>query len=151
MHNAAFAARNVDAVYVPFEVRNLEAFIRRMVHPRTRELEWNLRGLRRDRAAQSEVIKHLDWIEPAAHEIGAVNTIVFEDDALHGYNTDAGAFLAPLKNMIGDLRDARCAIIGAGGFTRRALESGTRGRKCHPLRAQRNACAKLAGQFAADA
>jgi len=152
MHNAAFAARNVDAVYVPFEVRNLEAFIRRMVHPRTRELEWNLRGLSVTAPHKSEVIKHLDWIEPAAHEIGAVNTIVFEDDALHGYNTDAGAFLAPLKNMIGDLRDARCAIIGAGGASRGVLWSlGHAGANATLFARNETRAQKLAGQFAADA
>ncbi len=152
MHNAAFAARNVDAVYVPFEVRNLKVFIRRMAHPYTRELEWNLRGLSVTAPHKSEVIEHLDWIEPAAHEIGAVNTIVFEDDALHGYNTDAGAFLAPLKNMVGDLRDARCAIIGAGGASRGVLCSLRHAGANATVFARNEARAqKLAEQFAAGA
>ncbi len=152
MHNAAFAARKVNAVYVPFEVRNLEAFIRRMAHPRTRELEWHLRGLSVTAPHKSEVIKYLDWIEPSAREIGAVNTIVFEDDALHGYNTDADAFLAPLKNMIGDLRDARCAVIGAGGASRGVLWSLRHaGANATVFARNEGRAQKLAEQFSADA
>ncbi|MGI8655721.1 MAG: shikimate dehydrogenase [Pyrinomonadaceae bacterium] len=152
MHNAAFAARKVNAVYVPFEVRNLEAFIRRMAHPRTRELVWNLRGLSVTAPHKSEVLNYLDWIEPSAREIGAVNTIVFEDDALHGYNTDADAFLAPLKNMIGDLRDARCAVIGAGGASRGVLWSLRHaGANATVFARNEGRAQKLAEQFSADA
>jgi 3-dehydroquinate dehydratase/shikimate dehydrogenase len=152
MHNAAFAARDVNAVYIPFEVRNLEAFMRRMAHPRTRELVWNLRGLSVTAPHKSEVLNYLDWIEPAAREIGAVNTIVFEDDALHGYNTDAGAFIAPLKNMIGDLRDARCAVIGAGGASRGVLWSLRHaGANATVFARNESRAQKLAEQFSADA
>ncbi|HSP62665.1 MAG TPA: type I 3-dehydroquinate dehydratase, partial [Pyrinomonadaceae bacterium] len=45
IHNAAFAAAGVNAVYLPFEVRDAVSFMRRMAHPRSRELDWNLRGL----------------------------------------------------------------------------------------------------------
>src|SRR5205085_10099961 len=45
MHNAAFAAHGLNAVYIPFEVHDVAAFMRRMVCPRTRELDWRLRGL----------------------------------------------------------------------------------------------------------
>ena len=89
MHNAAFAAVGTNAVYIPFEVHDVKAFIKRMIHPRTRELDWNVRGFSVTAPHKSAVMDQLDWIEPAAAEIGAVNTIVIEDDALHGYNTDA--------------------------------------------------------------
>src|SRR5207248_6567864 len=35
MHNAAFAAAQLNAVYIPFETRHVAAFVRRMAHPRT--------------------------------------------------------------------------------------------------------------------
>ncbi|MEP6570225.1 MAG: shikimate dehydrogenase [Acidobacteriota bacterium] len=123
MHNAAFAATGTNAVYIPFETRDVKGFIKQMVHPQTRELDWNLRGLSVTAPHKSNVMGHLDWIEPAAREIGAVNTIVVEDDALHGYNTDAQGFMEPLAKMYGELRGARCAIIGAGGAARAALWS----------------------------
>jgi 3-dehydroquinate dehydratase/shikimate dehydrogenase len=115
IHNAAFASSGTNAVYIPFEVRDLKAFFRRMVHPRTREIDWRLRGLSITAPHKSDVLAELDWIEPGAREIGAVNTVVVEDDRLCGYNTDAHAFIVQLKNRLGSLQNARVAIIGAGG------------------------------------
>ena len=123
MHNAAFATCNVNAVYLPFAVSDVSQFIRRMVHPRSREMEWRLRGLSVTAPHKSAIMEHLDWIEPAAREIGAVNTVVIKDDALRGYNTDAAALLTPLLNRFRSLQDARCALIGAGGAARGALWS----------------------------
>lgn len=121
IQNAAFAAAGVNGVYIPFEVRDVSAFIKRMVHPRTREIDWNLGGLSVTAPHKTAVIDHLDWIEPSAKEIGAVNTIVISDDVLLGYNTDATAVLKPVIEKLGPLRDARCAIIGAGGAASAAL------------------------------
>jgi 3-dehydroquinate dehydratase/shikimate dehydrogenase len=123
IHNAAFASLGTDAVYIPFEVQNLEGFFKRMVHPRTREIDWRMRGLSITAPHKTRVLAELDWIEPGAREIGAVNTVVVKDDRLCGYNTDASAFLAPLKNRLNSLADARVAIIGAGGAASAALYS----------------------------
>ncbi len=123
MHNAAFAASGMNAAYLPFEVRNAHEFMRRMVNPRTREIDWNLRGLSVTAPHKGAVIEHLDRIDRSARGIGAVNTIVVEGDELYGYNTDVAAVLVPLQGMIDTLRDTRCAIIGAGGASRCALWS----------------------------
>ncbi|MGI9105396.1 MAG: shikimate dehydrogenase [Pyrinomonadaceae bacterium] len=122
MHNAAFAARGLNAVYLPFEVGDAPAFIRRMAHPRTRELDWRLRGLSVTAPHKSAVMSQLDFIDEAAREIGAVNTLVVEGDALCGSNTDAAAALAPLARLI-ELRGARVAVVGAGGAARALLWS----------------------------
>lgn len=118
IHNAAFAQVNINAVFIPFEVHDLESFIRRMVRKNSREIEWNLRGIAVTAPHKSAVMKHLDWVEPAAAEIGAVNTIIVQDGGLRGYNTDAAGFIRPLKNRIASLAGARCAVIGAGGAAR---------------------------------
>ena len=123
MHNAAFAATEMNAVYIPFETHNVKTFVRRMVHPRTRELDWHLRGLSVTAPHKFAVMEQLDWMERAAREIGAVNTIVVENEALHGYNTDAPGFIQPLVRLFGDLRNVRCAIMGAGGAASAALWS----------------------------
>jgi len=121
MQNAAFAATGKNAVYIPFEVHDAQAFMRRMVHPRTRELDWNIRGLSVTAPHKFDVMDQLDWIDPTATAIGAVNTIVIKDHALHGYNTDAQGFIKPLAQKFGELRGARCAVIGAGGAASAAL------------------------------
>jgi len=115
IHNAAFGKVDRNAVYLPFEVRDVAGFIKRMIHPATRELDWPMRGLSVTSPHKVAVMEHLDWIDPVATEVGAVNTIVAADQALHGYNTDVAGFIKPLRERLGDLRDARCAVIGAGG------------------------------------
>jgi 3-dehydroquinate dehydratase/shikimate dehydrogenase len=126
MQNAAFAASGVYAVYLPFEVYDLDAFMKRMVHPRTRELDWNVAGLSVTAPHKAAVMDQLDWIEPEGREMGVVNTIVIAGDELRGYNTDAAAFIKPLAQKFGDLRGARCAIVGAGGAATAALWGLTR-------------------------
>jgi 3-dehydroquinate dehydratase/shikimate dehydrogenase len=123
LHNAAFETLGMNAVYIPFEVKDVAAFVRRMVHPRTREIKWKLRGLSVTAPHKSVIMQQLDWIEPSAQEIGAINTVVVEEDALRGYNTDAAALLAPLHEKGLSLSGARCAVIGAGGSARSALWS----------------------------
>jgi 3-dehydroquinate dehydratase / shikimate dehydrogenase len=118
IHNAALAQTNLNAVFIPFEVHDLDSFIRRMVRKSSREIEWNLRGIAVTAPHKSSVVKHLEWIEPAAKEIGAVNTIVVQDGGLHGYNTDAAGFIGPLNSRVGSLDGVRCAVIGAGGAAR---------------------------------
>lgn len=122
MHNSSFSASGLNSVYIPFEVRVLDDFVRRMVHPRTREFDWNLHGLSITAPFKSAIMKHLDWIDPIAVEIGAVNTVVVSDEGLYGYNTDASAVLAPLHGLV-DLDGARVAVIGAGGVARSLLWS----------------------------
>ena len=121
MHNAAFAAEGVNGVYLPLEVREVESFVKRMVHPATRELDWNLRGLSVTAPHKSSVMRLLDWVEPEAKEIGAVNTIVVEDKKLRGYNTDVHGLMEPLRQRVGTLNGLSVAVIGAGGAARAAV------------------------------
>jgi 3-dehydroquinate dehydratase/shikimate dehydrogenase len=118
IHNAALAESDVNAVFIPFEVRDVDAFMSRMVRKSSREIDWNVSGFSVTAPHKAAVMKHLDWIEPAAKEIGAVNTIVVKDEALHGYNTDAAAFLETLKGRMDSCENLRCAVIGAGGASR---------------------------------
>jgi shikimate dehydrogenase len=121
MHNAAFIENGMDAVYIPFEVKDAGSFLRRMVHPRSSEMSWKLRGLSVTAPHKLAVMQQLDWIEPSAREMGAVNTITVSGEELRGYNTDAAAFLSPLEKSFGALIDRRVAVIGAGGAARSVL------------------------------
>ena len=120
-HNGWFAAEGLNAVYLPLEVKDLDSFMNRMVHPRSRELSWNLRGLSVTAPHKQNVMDHLDWIDSTAQAIGAVNTIVIEADRLLGYNTDASGFIDPLLQRFESLAGRRAAIIGAGGAARAAI------------------------------
>ncbi len=117
IHNAALQAVGRDAVYLPLEVNDAAEFIRDFVHPKTKKLDWNLRGLSVTIPHKLSVMPHLDFISPAAEAVGAVNTIIVKGDELHGDNTDVIGAMNPLEKLM-DVNGARAAIIGAGGAAR---------------------------------
>jgi 3-dehydroquinate dehydratase/shikimate dehydrogenase len=43
------------------------------------------------------------------------------DGKLYGYNTDAEGFIEPLKTAYGDLKNAKVAVLGAGGAARACI------------------------------
>lgn len=113
MHNAAFSSMGLDYIYLPFRVKkdNLAAAIDGL-----RAL--NMRGLNVTIPHKVAIIPLLDELEPLAHKIGAVNTIVNENNHLKGYNTDAGGFLKALLERGVEPDDKKVVILGAGGASR---------------------------------
>lgn len=64
---------------------------------------------------KNDVIPYLEYIDPVAKEIGAVNTIVNKEGKLYGYNTDfLGLKDLILKNDM-DYRNQKVLILGSGG------------------------------------
>ena len=118
IHNEAFKFHRLNAVFIPLQVNDLDEFIRRMVKPETREITLNFRGFAVTLPHKQTIIKHLDYLDETAAKIGAVNTVKIVDGKLHGFNTDAQGFIEPLKNCYGDVRDAKVAVLGAGGAAR---------------------------------
>ena len=114
IHNTAFQAQEVNAVYVatpvhpdalPSGVAGLEAlqFLGANVTVPHKE---GVRAL-------------LDDVSERAAAVGAVNTIVCADDGLRGDNTDVEGFLSPLDAAAGDaLGGAPMLVFGAGGAAR---------------------------------
>lgn len=121
IHNAAFKYHNLNSVFVPLQVHNLDEFIRRMVKPETREIELNFKGFSVTIPHKQAIIRHLDFLDETAAKIGAVNTVKIVDGKLHGYNTDAQGFVEPLLNCYGGLNGARVAVLGAGGAARACI------------------------------
>ncbi len=66
------------------------------------------------------VIPYLDFIDDAAREIGAVNTIVNRDGRLYGYNTDYLGLLRLIKGQGIVLEGRKVLILGTGGTSRTA-------------------------------
>lgn len=118
MHNAAFKFHDLNAVFVPLQATDLDEFMRRMVKPETREIELNFRGFSVTIPHKQTIIKHLDFLDETAKEIGAVNTVKITDGKLYGFNTDAKGFTEPLKNCYGELKNVKIAVLGAGGAAR---------------------------------
>jgi 3-dehydroquinate dehydratase / shikimate dehydrogenase len=116
LHNRAFAARGLDAVYVPLPAERLDAFL--AVLP---ELE--LSGFSVTRPYKVDIVPHLQEVEERAAVCGSVNTVVVEEGGmLRGSTTDGLGVLASLKKRI-DVKGRAVVILGAGGAARSAALS----------------------------
>ena len=121
IHNAAFKFHNLNAVFVPFEVKNLDEFITKFIRHETREVELNFKGFSVTIPHKQAIIKHLDFVDETAEKIGAVNTVKIARGKLYGYNTDAEGFIEPLKNTCGELKNLKVAVLGSGGAARACI------------------------------
>ena len=110
MHNAGFAALGLDAVYVPFETRDLAD-----LGPLAVAL--GLRGASITIPFKRDLLGIVDEAAPTAAAAGAVNTVAVRNGRWIGLNTDAEGFLEPLRPQIA-LRGLRAVILGAGGAAR---------------------------------
>src|SRR4030042_2125113 len=121
IHNSFFKRLARNAVYLAFEVKNLEETLRGI-----RGLEG--RGGSVTTPFKTQVIPFLDKIEGLAKKIGAVNTIVNRGGKLIGYNTDCEGALGALEEKM-NLRGKKVVLLGAGGAAR-AIGFGLKGRDC---------------------
>jgi 3-dehydroquinate dehydratase/shikimate dehydrogenase len=113
MHNAAFAARKVNAVFLPFLAKDLSDFLRFCRAQR-------LAGFAVTLPHKQAILRHLSGCDPLAARIGAVNTVVTRGNgALYGYNTDYVGVLRALERRV-RLAGSRILILGAGGAARAA-------------------------------
>ena len=110
MHNAAFSASGINAVYLAFETHDIKGCLMGMK-------ALGIRGLSVTIPYKSAVMPFLDEVRGVAQGIGAVNTIVNEDGRLIGYNTDGVGVLKALESVVPHNRKT-CLILGAGGAAR---------------------------------
>ena len=113
LHNTAFVARQINAVYLPFLVKNLRDFLKALP-------DFGVHGFSVTLPHKVSILRHLQDCDALAAEIGAVNTVtVRRDGSLYGCNTDyVGVLLALGKKL--SLPKSRVLILGAGGSARAA-------------------------------
>jgi len=72
-----------------------------------------------------EAIKCMDWVEPLALRMGAINTIVVQPDgALHGFNNDGFGYIQSLREAQPNWSaNGPIVILGAGGAARAIVVS----------------------------
>lgn len=112
MHNAAFAARHKNAVYVPFHVRDLSDFLAAIE-------SFHIAGFSVTIPHKERILRYLHHCDPLAAEIGAVNTVVVRAGKLYGYNTDFAGVLRPIERRL-PLDSSSVLLVGAGGAARAA-------------------------------
>jgi shikimate dehydrogenase len=110
MHNAAFAALGLNAVYVAFPVADLGAAVA------------GLKGLAIGGVSvtipfKEEIMGFLDEVDPTAGRMGAVNTVINQAGRLLGHNTDWLGAVQALEEKTG-IAKKRFLLLGAGGAAR---------------------------------
>ena len=110
MHNAAFGAVGLDAVYLPFPAADADDFV-------TFGRAFGVRGASVTIPFKVALHDRVDEADAVARRIGAINTIREIDGRWLGGNTDAAAFLRPLRDRV-PLAGTRVAVLGAGGSAR---------------------------------
>lgn len=121
IHNHWMTQYGIEGSYVPLAVEpgRLQAALRAL--PALGFAGCNLTIPHKEAA-----LNHLDFVDPAAHKIGAVNCVVVgKDRELIGRNYDGYGFIASLHEGAPKWRAAAgpCVVIGAGGGAR-AIVSG---------------------------
>ena len=138
MHNAAFAALGIDAVYLPLETASATDFFETAQALGVRGVSVTI-PMKTALFGPSVAMDEL----PAA--IGAVNTLRRTANGWEGRNFDVSGFLEPLDRRRIDLRDRRVVVLGAGGSARavvRALAS--RGARVEIISRRREQAEQLA-------
>lgn len=111
MHNAAFRAARLDAVYLPMRAADADDFV-------TFARALGLKGASVTIPFKVALCDRVDEVYAVARRIGAINTIRVVDGRWLGGNTDASGFLQPLKDRAVSVQGLRASILGAGGSAR---------------------------------
>ena len=114
VHNRAFQAHRMDAVYLPFLVvpahlRDFFAFAAQLP----------VSGFSVTIPHKQKVMRYLDFVDPLARRIGAVNTVWRKLGKWRGANTDVAGVAGPLARRL-RLGKASILVVGNGGAARSA-------------------------------
>ena len=112
MHNAAFEALGLDAIYLAFRVAEHE-----LGDAIRGAKSLGIAGLNVTIPLKEKALAFVD-ADDIASRIGAINTIDFSTDTPTGYNTDGIGALTVLKERVGEIRGKEVLILGAGGAAR---------------------------------
>lgn len=144
-HNDNFRSAHIDAVYVKMNVKpnELAEFI-------TLAKQLPFHGLSVTMPLKEHILSLIDNIDPAAKNIGAVNTLLFQSGKISGCNTDAQGALDVLEKL-GRVRNKRVILLGAGGAAKAiAYEAVRRGALLTILNRSAAKATALAERLGAD-
>ncbi|WP_211745537.1 shikimate dehydrogenase [Paenibacillus sp. Marseille-Q4541] len=115
MHQIALQETGLQGSYVPLHVspEGLDAAVRGIK-------AMGFRGVNVTIPHKVEIMAFMDELDDSAKLIGAVNTVVHEEDGrLIGYNTDGIGYVRSLKEeAVSSIEGKHIVVIGAGGAAR---------------------------------
>ncbi len=114
VHNRAFQAKRIDAVYLPLLVHptQLKDFMQAAN-------QLPLAGFSVTIPHKQKIVRYLDVIDPLTRRIGAVNTVWKKGGKWRGTNTDAAAVTGPLSRLLKPSKSS-ILVVGNGGAARGA-------------------------------
>jgi 3-dehydroquinate dehydratase/shikimate dehydrogenase len=110
MHNGAFRAAHLDAVYLPLAASDFDDFL-------AFANEAGLAGASVTAPFKVRAFETADECDPVSRRIQSVNTLRRDGTRWLGCNTDVTGFLSPLTPVM-QLPGTRGMILGAGGAAR---------------------------------
>jgi 3-dehydroquinate dehydratase/shikimate dehydrogenase len=115
MHNAAFAAAGIDAVYVPLRAGDFEDFL---AFAQAMDVE----GASVTIPFKQDALRAAGSADALTRQVGAANTVRRENGVWQATNTDVAGFLAPIDAAFDrPLKDLRVSVVGAGGSARAVI------------------------------
>ncbi len=113
IHNEAYAAAGINAVYVPIPAGDAPSFLLALEATKAH-------GAAITVPLKESLLPYLARRSPEVDDIGACNTIVREQGGWAGYDTDAQGFERALREFMGDVdfSDLRATLVGAGGVAK---------------------------------
>ncbi|MCL2863054.1 MAG: shikimate dehydrogenase [Methanimicrococcus sp.] len=146
MHTAAFSALGMtDAAYEAYAVlpEELKEKVLKAQADGFRGL--NLTIPHKEKILEAGIIKP----DAFAEKVGAVNTLLFNEGNIYGFNTDAAGALAALEQAGADTAGKKILIIGAGGAARSiSFLFGERGNAVRIINRTAEKAKKLAAEIA---
>jgi 3-dehydroquinate dehydratase/shikimate dehydrogenase len=117
MHNAAFRAARIDAVYVPLAAADFADFLKFAD-------AIGLEGASVTAPFKVDAFEHAAESDAVGRRVQSVNTLRRLDGRWTACNTDVGGFLAPLQAAMPiPIQGCRTTILGAGGAARAVAEA----------------------------
>jgi shikimate dehydrogenase len=115
MHNAAFHAAGIDAVYVPLPVQDFADFL-------SFADGMGIEGVSVTIPFKLDALAAAESSDALTQQVGAANTLRKAGDGWQATNTDVEGFLHPLSSAWGQpMSDVRVSVLGAGGAARAVI------------------------------
>lgn len=116
MHNAAFRALGIRAVYGAFWVKRDD-----LAKALSGLKALNISGVSVTIPHKEEIMSYLDEVDNVAKAIGAVNTVINKGGRLWGTNTDWLGVKKAFEERGINLEGKRAVVLGAGGASRAVI------------------------------
>jgi len=113
VHNAAFNHLKLDCTYIAYRI------IKGDLKDEIESLKSiQISGFNVTIPHKIDVINYLDELHKDCQVIGAVNTVLYKNDRLIGFNTDMDGFTDPIRRRNLTINGSNVLLIGAGGAAR---------------------------------